>query len=719
MSLLRALGIAVLATSPTFAHAQEPEPTISNVERILVTAQKRQQTIHQVPIALSTLWPKRLEHLGIFDLIDLSAYTPGFSTGQFNVGQPQFYIRGIGSNEDGAGGDNAVVITADGVPINRSTGSLFDFFDIERIEVLRGPQGTLYGRNATGGVVNVISRKPLPDADNLIRLALGSDGIREGRGYYNFTFERVPDLFSSLSIFHRQRDGVVSSHYGPEQSDVNDSGVKLQFYRDIDDFSHWHLISELSRVRRAGPGRHAVGGLIGNSIDTAPPLDSNHPYINLSPFYGFQDRDGANLTALYQQQSSRGLFKSISGYRNTKLSSQIDQFGISEQEGLLQEVFGTGLAGTNDVEETDWQLTQELQLSQTKSDWFWLLGMFLMHDDTDRTESFHYINPSFSFQQNKTNNIAVFGETMLKFSNEFSLTAGGRFSYEEKQIEQSAIGGTLIVTQDYDISAEHSWEKFTPKLLVSYAPSEAYNHYFSVSSGFKSGGFQGQAPSAFAASRPFEEEDVVSYELGSKWYVQGASSWVHAAAFYMEYENMQVLQLVNNPNDPSGVGYLVTENAANAVSQGIELEWQLTLNDAWQIRGNYAYLDAKFKDYESTQGNFKGNRLRNAPEHSAALSLNYQYENSPGNLWQLTYSHSYQDIRYQEPANIENTAISSYQLGHLHMTYQALYSPWQFGFWINNIWDKTYYVHGFPVLGSGLLTPGPKRNMGVKIDIQF
>ncbi len=687
--------------------------------KIIVTAQKIEQPIQEVPVAVTSIWSEELEQLLIHDAVQLSQHVPGFSAGEFNIAQPQFYIRGIGSNEDGAAGDNAVIVTVDGAPVSRAAGSLFDFYDLERIEVLRGPQGTLYGRNATGGVINLISKRPSAENSQIVELGLGTLSSIHSRAYLTGAVDEDENYLASLSFSHRQRDGIVNSLYGPELSDINDSGFKAQLYSVGSDNSNWRLISEFDRVRRAGPGRFAVEGLIAAAIAANYPAASDDPFVNLSPYDGFQNRDSFSLTLLAESKLDWANFDSVSGYRQTDIQSQIDQTGVSEQENVLFDLLGVGLEGTNDVNEKSWQFTQELRLNKQLDDWQWLTGIFYLHENTDRTEIFDYLLDSVSFQENSTNSIALFGEMTFDLTEKFRFTVGGRYSWEEKKVKQSAIAGLLVVTEDYQTEAEESWSKFTPRLVLSYSPQKELNSYFSISSGFKSGGFQGQAPNALAAQTPFNEENVLAYELGLKWYSRKNDMRIHTAIYKMNYNDLQVLQLINNPNDPTGVGIIVTENAADAVSQGIEIEWEKLLGEQWLVFGNYSYMDATYKKFNSAEGDFSGNFLRNAPKQSAALAISYQTTLESKRNLNISYSHNYQAIRYQEPANLTYSALPSYQLGKLNIDYQQQEAQWKLSFWIDNVWDETYFIHGFPLLGGGMLTPAPARSYGAKILFTF
>ncbi|WP_281557695.1 TonB-dependent receptor [Thalassomonas sp. RHCl1] len=694
------------------------DETSPELETITITAQKRQQTLQEVPVAVSNFWGEELGRFRVFDALELTYLTPGFSAGEFNVGQPQFFIRGIGSNEDGAGGDNAVVVNADGVPVGRAAGSLFDFYDLERIEVLRGPQGSLYGKNATGGVINVISALPEEESRKDVQLALGNDGILALNCYWGGALDDEGQYLGSLSLFHRQRDGVVNSGYGHEQSDINDSGIKGQLYLPHSPY-HWRLIGEYSWLRREGAGRHAVEGAIGAAIEQTSLKAAHSPYYNLSGYDGFQNRDTYALTLQFDNTLSWGDLHGVSGYRKTDMASSIDQQGLSEQEGLLAAVFGRPVAGTNDVREKSWQFSQELRLSLERESWFFLAGLFYFHEDIERLETFNFNPDSFSFQDNVTNSFALFSETTFSVSKALSLTVGGRFSRDKKHIHQSSIPGLLIISTQYREKAEKSWGKFTPRMIIDYWPNPGLHTYFSVSTGYKSGGYQGQAPNAMAARTPFDEENVLAYELGFKWHSPGGDARLYAAFFHMAYDDLQVLQLVDDPNDPNDIGVIVTENAADAISKGLELEWQLMLADHWQLRGNYGYLDASFEEFISTQGNFADNRLRNSPKHAAALSLTYQRMLSSGAELNISYSHSYSEIRYQDPANIKVSAVPAFDLANLDVSYHEPDSRWVLGFWIDNIWDESYFIHGFPTLGGGILTPAPDRNAGLSVRYQF
>ncbi|CAN0301057.1 unnamed protein product, partial [Ectocarpus sp. 13 AM-2016] len=197
-----ALAVAVASTLPAYVSAQ-------TLEEVVVTAQHREESLQDVPIAITAIGAEELRAADISDLNAISLRTPGFSMGTFTPAQPQLYIRGIGSNADGASEDQSVVVFLDGVYLGRTAGQAFDLYDLERIEVLRGPQGTLYGKNAAGGALNIITQKPSDEFEGGIEVSGGDLGYLSTRAKVSGPLS--DNLAGKLSLSYKERDGYVES----------------------------------------------------------------------------------------------------------------------------------------------------------------------------------------------------------------------------------------------------------------------------------------------------------------------------------------------------------------------------------------------------------------------------------------------------------------------------------------------------------------------------
>ena len=217
---IRSLASAILLGScwPVASYAADGSPVL---EEIIVTANKREQSLQDVASAVTGFSAEYINEAGINDLMNVTQLTPGFSMSSFSLGQPQLHIRGIGSNEDGAGGDPSVASYIDGIYVARASGSSFNFLDVARIEVLRGPQGTLYGKNAIGGVINVVSAQPNETLAGKAELIVGEHDLRELRGKLNLPL--ADNLYANMAVTYRDRDGYVDNKLtGEKHQDVDD-----------------------------------------------------------------------------------------------------------------------------------------------------------------------------------------------------------------------------------------------------------------------------------------------------------------------------------------------------------------------------------------------------------------------------------------------------------------------------------------------------------------
>jgi iron complex outermembrane receptor protein len=298
--------------------------------------------------------------------------------------------------------------------------------------------------------------------------------------------------------------------------------------------------------------------------------------------------------------------------------------------------------------------------------------------------------------------------------NEFwDLTLGARYTYEEK--DATNIGtpdGAFSVLEAYDVKMNESWDAFTPKAAISYYISEDITTYATVSTGFKSGGYQGVAPTEAAASTPFDEENVTNFEMGIKGTVLDNTLRFNAVAFYTQYDDLQVLvQTVQ----PSGLpGPQLTRNAGEAESKGIELEGQWQLHEYWQLSGTYAYLDTEYTQLDDNLKPSEGNQLRNAPENAASVSLVFDYPLANGYL-NARADYSYKDDAYQDVLNLDEAKMESYSVTNLRLAYATESGQWELAGWVKNATDEEYMLHN-SVVNPGLaqlIVPAAPRTYGV------
>ncbi|WP_143870082.1 TonB-dependent receptor [Catenovulum sediminis] len=708
------------------------------IETIQVTAQRKLQNIQTTPLAVSALNAEKLNQFQVEDLSDIETRIPGMSMGTLNGVQPQIFIRGIGSNDDSAGGDSSVAIFIDDVYINRAAGVQFNAFDMQRIEVLRGPQGTLYGKNGVGGVIHFIRNKPSQDEEAKITAGVGNLQHRQLNALLNTSLNK--NLASRSTVSIHKRDGYVKGVEDAVQfSDVDNQAANLQLTYQTGEHQ-LNLAFDYYDEAQNSIGHRPLGGSIGQLIKLSQGEKANDFYRNFSSAPGWQKRTLQSLSLSYDTQLNWAELTSITAYRDIDANVQDKVSSTDIQYTELLDV-------NNQINEQATQFSQELRLSgepllQGKLNW--LSGLYYLNADTKRNESFisdmgylilstpqQPVPPgtrlqliSQAEQVVETNSYAAYGQINYQLNDTHTWTTGLRISYEQKQATQHAPQADgLIVFEPYQASAEkgfnnHSWET----MLESQWQDKLYS-YVRYAQGFKSGGFQGTSPSKAAAEKPFFPETADNYEMGvrSDWFENQLR--LNATAFLTEYKNLQVLR---QQDAQTTIAPIIIVNAAKAQSKGLELDWIFKpailqqKNQQVELSGYLAYLDAEYKEYENAGNSLAGNRLRNAPKNSYAVQLSWYLNLIQAGRVSTHIEYRYKGKTYQEPENLEASAIPAYHLTNAKVKYRSTNEKWFAEIWIDNLFDKQYYIHNFASpTSTGQLavigTPGLPRHYGINI----
>lgn len=711
---LCALAAAILAasslSSPAGAQAEQLV-----LEEIIVTANKRAQSLQDVASAVTGFSAEYINEAGINNLMSITELTPGFSMSAFSLGQPQLYIRGIGSNEDGAGGDPSVASYVDGIYVARAAGSTFSFMDVERIEVLRGPQGTLYGKNAIGGVINVISAQPHETLSAKAEFTAGEYDLREFRGRLNLPLS--DKLYANMAVNYRDRDGYVDNKLsGEEHQDLNDVAAHGQLlYAPNDDFDIT-LGLEWEDVDRNGNGRHTIGPVLGA-------LHDSDVFSTQTDVPGYQKRDAHAARLEFHWNTALGELTSLSGYRDTEYSWEENLFGLPR---------GVATQLINSTSEEAEQYSQELRLmSDDDTDYQWTAGLYYLHEDVDRIEAFD-IDPGFQVneqyhQENTTRSAAAFGELSYPFNDKFSATVGLRYTYEEKDFSNTTSADPFpifFLREEFSISEDKDWDDTTWRLVGEYELNTSGMVYASISTGFKSGGFQGQPSEPVSAAQSFDPEEATNYEIGLK------SQWLddrlrlNIAAYYMDYTDLQVQQFVQVGETPDGIPIAagVVENAADATTRGIEIEYHWAVTPNLQLFGFYAYNDTEFDEFYTEDKDLSGNQLRNAPEHSYAINARYSLPMSNGSELSSLLIYSYRDETFQSNENLDTNKFDDKELLEARVSWRSPSDSWDLSVWGKNLTDETYQIHRIAGPDEGTETAsiyGIPRHYGASISYQF
>jgi len=720
------------------ALAQE-RPSPDALAEVVVTANLRSEVLQDVPAAITALSGETLTRNNISGLDGIAQRTPGLVFAAFAEGQPEIAIRGVGTKEDGPAASDSTVVSVDGVYIAARSAQVFDLFDLERVEVLRGPQGTLYGKNSIGGSINFVTTQP--SAETRIRASLKGGNFGRLDGGALVSGGLTDTLFGKIAVSYRSNDGYLrnvlagSPEFGKREGETESFGYRTTLRWVPTDLLNASVTFDGAHDDNGASNREPVGSLgpLHNCACASNPVAVNQalggassPYSTLADVQGFTHRDifGAALTVNFD--AGFATLTSISAYRHTRYDYLEDSSGLPAAHSFTDLTGASGnpnttLLGppsdgftfkvTDAVRERPDQYTQDLRLTSPSTGTFeWLTGVFFSREENKRNEGFVFPSlgrsdrlpsSSLSLQSNKGTAYAAYGQASYEITDQFKITAGARYSYEKKEITSEAriISGLPLLLQAYpQIAAEQDWNNVSWRFVADYHVTADALLYASIATGFKSGGFTGSASTAAEAAAPFSPEKATNYEVGAKTQMFNRRLRLNLATFYTDYRDLQVTRFFQ----PLGTtfGQFITENAGKALLEGVELEISAHPWRNVEVGATYAYLDAHYTQFTGLPstigtGNFNGNRLRQAPRNTASAYAAYTYALRSGAQLSAGVDWSYRSLSYYDPDNNPITVIPSYDLFNGRLGYLSDNSHWDFSLWIKNAADEKYRTHVF------------------------
>jgi len=714
---------------------------------IVVTAQKRAQDMQDVPISIYTISGDALESAGIPNISAIDNLTPNITidnaiTGSGSSAVTSFYIRGIGQSDFLMSTDPGVGLYLDGAYILRSVGSLLDIVDIERIEVLKGPQGTLYGKNTIGGAVNVISKQPADEKQFSAKLTLGSDNNIDGIISSNIPL--TDNLLSKFTIASFKQDGYINRPLANDKLGDDDTlAARVSFLYKPTDPVEINLSFDYTRSREQGSAETLLdtymlcpAGVLAPFCDAnapvgAPPgqafLFNNVPAVNPSllttdpdlynnswladdNFTSFGtgrhisnlDILGTNLSIDWELSGVE--LKSITTYRT------MDTFYIRDADQSPLDIVST----FSDVEQS--QFSQEIHLSgQSLNDKLtWITGGYYMKERG--SDSSQPILATLIIQSGgtdiNTESKALFLEASYTVKQNLALTGGIRYTDDHKVylptqfiewshpalVPPQPASGSIVIPA---VPNSLDFSKTTYKLAADYHHTKEIMSYFSYSTGFKSGGFvqRNQAPQPQLSI--FDPEEVAVMEAGFKSRLLNNKLQLNGSVFKSDYENIQVKVVEISGFAP------ITDNAAEGEITGVELEYKAFINNNLTLIGGIGYLDAKYTRIEDNLADISlDSKFVNTPEYSANTSIIYDYEFDRGLITsQLDWS--YRSEVYNNAENTPDFLQDKLTLVNASMTYRPAQTgilDWYLTLSILNLTDKEYIVSGEASRSFGNIT---------------
>ncbi|RLA04619.1 MAG: TonB-dependent receptor [Gammaproteobacteria bacterium] len=695
-------------------------------EELIVTARKREESIQDTPISISAYSGDGLEYRGVTNIAEIAPFTPNLSF----QNNPSFggasnsaaiYIRGVGQKQFLPTVDPGVGLYVDGVYVARSVGGIMDLIDVERVEVLKGPQGTLFGRNTIGGAISITTKKPTEETEGKVSLTYGTDNRIDLAGTFNVPISEK--VFSKFSISSKQQDGYVIRADGTDLGDDDSLSARAAFRMLPSDDFEINFTIEASRDRENGPALTLLGINHGNPVDPdTPPMATIHNVganlaagggpipcaippmpLNMAVPGCYDDRyiyDGTNdfgTAAAYSDADFMAMnldlnwtlsddmsLRSITAYRDLDASFARDgdhsPFRVSQFEDFLEQQ----------------QFTQELQLQGTSFDdsLNWILGLYYFQESGDNRNELDFTVSRFrSGGAFDNESLAIFAQGTYDVTEQFHITAGVRYTDESKSFTPDQIihenyfagsgypqldapfmqAGTRILPF---MEKELTYDEVDPYLNVSYDFHDDLMVYASYSEGFKSGGFSQRvfppivAPFTAPPGTPdidlipsFLPEFAEVFEVGFKFSGLDNRLRVNGAFFFTDYTDMQVQVFTSVAP--------ITKNAGKASIDGFELDLQYSPADGWYIEAGAGYIDAGYDeiDYDETFVSID-NKLERVSEWNASAAVSKEFNLDSNGSLVARLEWSYRSEFENDAFNTPQIHQDDYQLFNANITWQ-------------------------------------------------
>ena len=675
---------------------------------IVVTAQKRAQNLQDVATPVSALGADSLKALGRQDATALAGQLPSLQVNSYSPTTVVFNIRGVSQNDFADSQEAPIAFYNDEVYV-ASLGSISgQTFDLERVEMLRGPQGTLFGRNATGGLVQVITAKPTRSLAGFGTLTFGSYGQVATEGAISGPLgEHVRARLSFTSDHH---GGYIKNRIGPDLGNSKFYGLRGQVQADLSERGTLTLKGQWLRNdnERSG-GLYSFVAAKPNADGLGEAVAPNEDFFGSGPGadpFGYAEPDDDPFTGSYDRIGSfaRTVYSFTGRYEHKfddfTLTSITDYQRLTKNYGEDTDMSPNPIFNY-DVGQKLYQLSQEIRLNGNSGPLTWLAGAFAMHITSDN--DYQITSPAGVLPRQNyggrltTDNWAIFGQAEYALLPQLTFTLGGRFSSDLKKLRFThATDGvrdfTFNPASDPTL-ARQRFNDWSGKAQIEYRPDDGILLYAGVSRGTKSGGFGTQAFTPIVASSlPFRSEILTSYEGGAKLTMFGRSTTLNLAGFHYDYKDYQAFISV-------GLSLFIVNRPATV--NGFEAELNSRPIDGLNLRLFATWLDTNIKDVTLPSGRVTDRVLPQAPEFSLGGSLRYEFPAGPGKL-ALQTDWKYDSSQYFSTLNAPIDRERSRAVGNMRASYTLDGGAWEFAVFANNVADRRYRIYDLDLsLGLG------------------
>jgi iron complex outermembrane recepter protein len=732
--VLTALAASAWACAPRVAHAAEADANA--LQEVVVTAQRREQNLQDVPISVQAFSEAALLNAGVSEINELGTVTPSLNmTQQLIAVTPS--IRGVGSPDASVGQESPVATYVDGVYLANPNASIFEFNGVERVEVLKGPQGTLFGRNATGGLVQVITKDPshTSSADATV-----SYGNYQDFGAKLYATTGVTDSVAAdvSSFFQDQRQGWGRNlTTGTEDNLTEQWGVRTKWLVDVGDKTQIRVAADYAKltsnvgIQKAilpgsvgGDGQVYFAGCViqlgGNPAAPTPAQFATCQPLALAAATrappNWQDSFGA--VPEYMASKSAGIsaridhdfgnysfgdldFVSISAYRDSSVYDDWEQAGFPLPIVVIH------------IDKQSYKtFSQEFQLLSKTGRLQWIAGLYYYHDKSgfvgpDGIQITGIaVNPAEMIDALiTTKSYAAFADATYAITDRTNFTAGVRITRDERDISQQLyLGGSLAA----NIAQDHQWTEPTYRAVLDHHFTDSTMGYLSYSRGFKSGNYNVTGIGTPAVN----PEYIDAYETGVKTSLAGGRIQLNGAVYYYDYKDMQVSRIE--------AGSLVTVNAAAAKIKGAEFDFLANATSQLQFRGGMAWIDSEYTDFQNAPvyvpntllggndlvtRNLSGDELPRAPKFTGNLGATYTIPSTNGKFMIGLNDYYNAGFNWEPSGRIKQP---SYNLLSAFLSWQSLNDRWLVRLHGENLTDEQYAAFALEqALGDGYASAAP------------
>src|SRR5882757_7376050 len=692
--LASGINLSALAAPSTTTKPVHEDDDVAALTEIIVTATRRPTLLEETPIAITAFTGAEIDSQHLQDLSSIALVSPSLVFTALSRQESYPSIRGTTVGNDAPGSDLGVSIFIDDVPTTGVGDNDPNLFDLQSIEALRGPQGTLFGRNVTGGALVIHTSAPDFATHEKAELTYGNYNLVEGRGYLTGAIVDGK-LAGKITFDVRRQDGIINNRFLSGTTDSTKLwGMRAQLlWTPTDDL---RVLGGADFTHDTSP--YKVQQLIGNFQPSSfPPLSYGPSDTDQAAVPRGDSKTGGGFVRA-DYTLSVGTITSITGFRH---ADSRDFFSTTADP--LNAILQVNHVGAD-------QTTEEIHFASPPEQRLgWVTGLFFLNSSREGIHRYNinappesiaglaappYNNGPFTAlndQHVHAHSYAAFGDANYALTSEWKLTVGARYTKEDKS-GHSEVNDTSGLSPDLAAAYSHSWHAFNPKATLYYQQSKQFLAYATVASGFKSGGFDTAGTTNELLGTPFKPEKVVSYELGGKITEFDNRLIVNVAAYYAKYTDLQVQEFINLQT--------VTSNAGVANIPGVELEAIFNATSWLTLRGNYSYMDARYTKYVQGDG-------ADFTHHQIPFDVKYHFTvggdaHFVSPLWaggelRVGGDVTYQGRKYFENENNDYAFISDNTrirgLANLHINWTSADEAWEVSLWANNVNNKRYIIN--------------------------